>query len=295
MNNLELLFKHPIRFEYLECGIARLPEGHCTNWRIQPSLMLSLARSGEAHLELSDGQTFCARDGGLLILPAGIRHRVTVFSPEECRVWVHVNYSFLDSLSLFSFVQLPYQLPGSLAEEIGDFMERKVLAPPPSGKMAAVEKAAEENEFGFHLLRLLVPFMRTREERMAGVNRLEFFQPVLEYMTRHLAEPQSRDQLAEIAGLSPTRFHLLFKETFGKTPMRFLRDLRLRRAQLLLLAGRNRQLSIADVGRQCGYADPFVFCKIFHSRVGQSPTEYRRDKIENAAHAADPALNGNRP
>jgi len=92
-------------------------------------------------------------------------------------------------------------------------------------------------------------------------------------MTRHLAEPLTRDRLARVACLSAAPFHAAFKQVLGKPPMQFLRDLRLRQAQRLLLAG--PQAVVAEVAQQCGYPDPFVFSKVFRKHFGMSPSEYR--------------------
>ncbi len=82
-----------------------------------------------------------------------------------------------------------------------------------------------------------------------------------------------RDEIAERIGLSPAYFSRLFKRVTGLTFQEYLIQLRIARAQQLLLEGR---LHIAEVARESGFRDPYYFSRLFHRRIGCCPSEYQR-------------------
>jgi len=269
----DYLLKQPLRFEYQSGGMAKLKQSHSTGWRSLPCLMLSQAFQGEERIELPDGRSFRAETGAFLIAPPGLKHCITVTTPYEIRVWAHVNYFFLDSLDLFSFMEIPLVIRPDKAQEIGPLLKKQIAARPadkhPQDRLLQV---AQRNAFGFQLLALLSPFCRIKEDSVKNMNRLERFRPVLDAMERNLAKPLTRTSLARLACLSTASFHVAFKEVFGKSPMHFLRDKRLLSAQRMLL---NDTMSVAKIAEQCGYSDQFIFSKAFKKKYGISPANYR--------------------
>nr|MBA3687076.1 helix-turn-helix transcriptional regulator [Planctomycetota bacterium] len=85
-------------------------------------------------------------------------------------------------------------------------------------------------------------------------------------------ERTSAAALARRAGLAPSRFHQLFAQQVGHTPMRFQEECRMDRARRLLLSG---ELPVAAIAEACGYGDAFHFSARFHKVVGCSPSAYR--------------------
>lgn len=95
---------------------------------------------------------------------------------------------------------------------------------------------------------------------------------VLAWCERHLAEPIGRERMAALAGLSPTRFHAVFKAALGVAPLRWLAGRRLVRAQQLLLSS---ELPIGVIAERCGFASSYYFSRVFHQACGQTPSGYR--------------------
>jgi AraC family transcriptional regulator len=84
----------------------------------------------------------------------------------------------------------------------------------------------------------------------------------------------SVEGLARLAGLSPFHFSRLFRNSTGRSPYRYYEEFRIGRARALLADSR---LSIADIGRLLGYADPGQFSRAFRRHVGCPPRAYRRE------------------
>ncbi len=94
----------------------------------------------------------------------------------------------------------------------------------------------------------------------------------LRYMQQNIAEPLHVNSLAKYVNLSSSRFSHLFRQETGQTPARYLHDLRLDRALLLL---QDTALSIKEVRAAVGVNDPSHFTRDFTERHNLPPSEIR--------------------
>ncbi|KND40194.1 helix-turn-helix domain-containing protein [Streptomyces acidiscabies] len=84
--------------------------------------------------------------------------------------------------------------------------------------------------------------------------------------------PHTVASLAEAVALSPSRFAHLFTEQLGVSPMRALREARLRHAARLL---ESTALTVERVAAASGFASAFHFSRAFRGRYGVPPGKYR--------------------
>jgi AraC family transcriptional regulator of arabinose operon len=84
--------------------------------------------------------------------------------------------------------------------------------------------------------------------------------------------PHTVRSLAEGVGLSPSRFAHLFSSQLGRSPMRALREARLRHAARLL---ESTDLPAERVAAASGFVSPFHFSRAFRERYGTPPGAYR--------------------
>ncbi len=95
---------------------------------------------------------------------------------------------------------------------------------------------------------------------------------VAQWLKAKLAEPLNVPQLAKQAGLSRDYLSKRFHERFGLTIPRYLQQLRMEHARLLLS---DTDMPIKLIGARVGYPDPQHFNKRFRELERISPTEYR--------------------
>ncbi|GAB3004527.1 AraC family transcriptional regulator [Amycolatopsis acidiphila] len=94
---------------------------------------------------------------------------------------------------------------------------------------------------------------------------------VVAYVRAHLAEPLTVADLAEHVSLSPSVFTAQFRETAGRSPYQFVKEMRLNKARELLVTG---GATVAGVSRAVGYPNPSHFITEFRKRFGMSPRAY---------------------
>ena len=101
---------------------------------------------------------------------------------------------------------------------------------------------------------------------------------ITRYLREHLAEEVSLTVLADEFHLSAQYISQLFKNEIGVNFLSYLTSIRMEKAKKLLLA---TSLSIAEVSEQSGYGDYRVFTKVFKKSEGITPSQYRRDFLED--------------
>lgn len=90
--------------------------------------------------------------------------------------------------------------------------------------------------------------------------------------------PLTRGELAERAGLSPSRFHARCLDATGAAPMAWVRRRRLERAAELLAGS---DLGMAEIASRVGFCDVFHLNKRFRALYGLPPTRFRRRSREH--------------
>jgi AraC-like DNA-binding protein len=90
-------------------------------------------------------------------------------------------------------------------------------------------------------------------------------------------QPHTLERLADLAGMSRSVFAKRFHEGFGRTPMDYVREVRLRTGARLLGQG---ELSVDAVAARVGFASRSHFSTSFSEHFGCSPTTFREKRSE---------------
>ena len=131
------------------------------------------------------------------------------------------------------------------------------------------------------LIQLVTFLSRACQQIPENIHRMDFrLARAVSYMETIYSRPVSLEELARTAGFSPRHFSRLFKDFYGLTPMRYLLNLRIRRAKELLW---NEELEITEIAGMCGFQDENYFSRIFREETGRSPSQWRKEEKERSA------------
>ena len=98
---------------------------------------------------------------------------------------------------------------------------------------------------------------------------------VCAYVDENLSADISLETAADFAGVSSFYLSKLFKEEKVETFINYISDKRLEKSRQLL---EQTELSIKEITAEVGYNDQNYFSRIFKSKYGLSPKEYRKVK-----------------
>lgn len=99
-----------------------------------------------------------------------------------------------------------------------------------------------------------------------------------EYVENNYTFDISMQEVAEDMGYSDAYFSKLFKQYFNQNFTAYLTEYRIKKAKELLTDTNN---SIKDISRMVGYEDSNYSAKIFKRIVGEIPSKFRENLIEN--------------
>ncbi|HEY5854775.1 MAG TPA: helix-turn-helix domain-containing protein [Aldersonia sp.] len=110
-------------------------------------------------------------------------------------------------------------------------------------------------------------------ERPVVECRADSLAPTLQWMTDNLDHPHTVDDLAARATMSPRTFARKFAAETGTTPVKWLTNQRVLRAEDML---ENTDLPLESIAQRCGFSSGALLRHHFTRLVGIAPADYRR-------------------
>ena len=102
---------------------------------------------------------------------------------------------------------------------------------------------------------------------------------VKNYFCENYASDISIESVASLAGMSAATLRRKFQHYFGVTPLKYLTELRLSQAAVLL---RSFSCSIKETGFACGFNSALYFTESFRRRFGCTPRQFRQKYTDHS-------------
>ncbi len=219
-----------------------------------------------------DDVEYSAQKGDLVIYyPDTPQKVVRKKADNPANYWIHFNgYAVPEILSQCGLSKNGVYSVGKV-DIISDIFKQMILA-----------QRLAKNKIHINLLFLrLLSEIALHEETMlpkapAQTTHAERIVQGIIQMEWEYKKPRKISEYAKLCGMSQGRFCVVFKEATGKTPQKFIEDIKLSKAKEMLI---NTTLPMAAVAENSGFRDPLYFSRVFRANVGMSPTEYRKRKL----------------
>ncbi|MGI6225121.1 MAG: helix-turn-helix domain-containing protein [Peptococcales bacterium] len=117
----------------------------------------------------------------------------------------------------------------------------------------------------------LIRDINTNTGKISKENK--YISKAIQFMQDYYSSNISINDICNMIYLSPCHFKRVFKEYTGKTPYRYLTEIRLEKAKEIL---KEKENSVEEVAKLCGYVNSGHFATAFKQYVGITPSEYKR-------------------
>lgn len=182
-----------------------------------------------------------------------------------------------------------YAINFDLAEDL--FCEPFKFNPKDGSKMLRLFKEAEKAwstksvgymEKCFAILSEIISVMKSEIAAcyISGSQR-NLIEPAIKYISEHYASERIVvSELSELCGISEVYLRRIFISVLGKTPITYIKHLRLERGYDLILSG---EYSVSSAAVDCGFSDECYFSREFKKLYGFPPGQLLKNtnKMEN--------------
>lgn len=96
--------------------------------------------------------------------------------------------------------------------------------------------------------------------------------PSIKYINEHFCDNDiNNDIIAKQSNISTVYFRKVFTASYGSSPMKYIKNMRIEKSQYLL---KNKNMSISEIAIKCGFGSIYRFCDVFKKQMNCSPGEY---------------------
>ena len=243
-----------------------------------------------------DNQVYQITKGDIFVIPPFTLHSLSISPDQEIEIYgcefmpgfvneklqdMPVETTFFDVAFLEHFLRREMSSQSKISlDSVTEVTVRNVL----KEMLIEYERRAPFFQISLkaHLLVLLSILVRqvngelVREGFEKSEKYREIMTKVVGYIHEHYHEDLKLNTLCALSNLSRSTFCILFKEWTGKTFNRYVTDLRILQAMLML---KQPELTVTDVCYSTGFNELSYFCRIFKKYTGISPTDFRKQAI----------------
>lgn len=263
--------KNGINFLHLSYGANEIPI--TAHWHNRIELLYMI--SGALDIYLNDVHTIARPEQTVIILPntihcattssTGAEYYVIAFDPQNFCNNTIVSDDYIHSLLhqqiAFSPVTDHPRITKVMKELTSLLSDTKKQHP-----LCSISKIYELLGLFYQYCIVDASQIRKPDER---------FKDVLLYVNGHFTEDISSKTLSRQFGYDESYFCRRFKEATGASPTKYIRYLRLEKAQHLL---HTTSENICDIALRCGFSDICYFSNCFKRQFGISPSVFRNPK-----------------
>ncbi len=221
---------------------------------------LAMNFGGAKTYTFDSGERLTIDHGEIIYLPKGSNYTVSILQPCETETYC-INYQIADENKKAT----PFSVRIKHVEEVLKGYQR-------------AESAWRRKKEGANLLckgelyKIIYEVSREKNTPYLPERKAEIIQPAMEYIHKNYTEELiSVKNLSELCGISYEYFRRLFEKFYGVSPIKYINDLKIKRAKELLLSG---LYSVSDAAFASGFSDLSHFSRFFKANEGMWPSEY---------------------
>lgn len=227
----------------------------------RPSHGLAINLKGEKIYTFDSGKSFFVKENDIIFLPKNSNYVVKTPKIGDCYA---INFEIDENISFEPFVcHIKNQ------SQITD-------------AFYACEKAFRTKKNGYmfkckaELYKIIYELVKEHNLGYASDKQKNKLFPAIEYIHNFYLEKELKiDFLSELCGIKSAYFRRIFIRCYGKSPIKYINDLKLSFAKELLL---QKEYSVENIAMLSGFCNVYYFCRFFKKCVGMTPTEFKNSE-----------------
>lgn len=235
--------------------------------------------TGKCTVDTRDN-SFSLTKGDLILLDAGIVHRLIVEKDAPCRM-LNIEFKFDKKNNPCPSMRDLYQSVDSFREFIQAGRSYIILKDPeeiyPSLKSLVLELDEKQQDhimIQLLLAQILIAISRLEQEKLENQSPVSsiYVKKAINYIHQHYDQDIKISQLAELLNIHEGYLYRIFKEYMHVTPNEYLTRLRIEKAKMLLT---RTDIPIVEISDYVGINSRQYFTYLFKKYTSITPSKYR--------------------
>lgn len=227
-----------------------------------PHLLLMFIRRGRMYVRYRNNN-YVAEKGDVLLMDCREPH---YYGAENNTEFLYIHF---DGVSSHEIVQyLMQQNGGPIFRTDANVQIGKLLYDEKERYENSYERSLFDTSFWIH--NLLHELSKTATAPRTELSPID---EAIHYIRQHIGETITLDDLAKLTNFSPYYLSHVFKKQTGYSPLEYVINTRLEKAQIMLT---HTQKSINEIAYQVGYNSSSSFINVFTKKIGYTPKTYRK-------------------
>jgi AraC-like DNA-binding protein len=257
------------------------------NWKSvnSPFARLYMVESGSAKVIMPDG-VYTIRPGHLYLIPAFVTH-----SYENDRFFTLYYIHIYDDQNIFDRLNFPFEVG---ANELDLSLVQRLLAINPGRELqrsdpdtydnmpTLMQNIAQNEQFPFFsvvetkgiLLQLFSRFVEKASFKQEITDKR--IVKVLRFIRENIHNALNLEELSAMCFLTNDHLIRLFKKEMQCTPLQYINQKKIEKAQLMLIVN---DLSIKDIAYSLAFDNVSYFYRLFKKTTGVSPAHYKENTL----------------
>lgn len=258
------------------------------NWKNvnSPFMRLYYVTEGKAQIELPTGSYTLKPNYMYIILPFTTHSYIC--DNHFCHYYIHIYDEYQPANEIYEEWNSPMEIKAREFDltlfkrlyEINPHMSLPNATPTTyDNKPTLIESIKKNKQSPLYdqiesrgiIFQLLSEFMRHSIKKVKD-KKDKRIEKTLSYIHSHIYENISLDELADSTCLSKDHFIRLFKQETGTTPLQYINQKKIEKAQLILVTD---NMPVKNIAFTLGFDDYSYFNRLFKKLTGTTPQEYR--------------------
>ncbi|MGF1749156.1 MULTISPECIES: arabinose operon transcriptional regulator AraC [Vibrio] len=260
---------------HLVAGLTPIIEGDELDFIIDrpdgmKGFIINITSKGEGTI-FSGDNAFDVKQGDILLFPPSAAHYY--HRKEQCSSWFHRWIYFRPRAFWHDWLSWSDNINGVfVTRQLGMETIKALESLFIDIEYTSKSEVPYRNDLAINLLEQLLIRCKTLQPDVMSKRLDPRVIEAMNYMTQHLNEEFTVEDVSAHICLSPSRLGHLFRSEMNMPITQWRDDQRVSRAKHLLLT---TNYSINHIGRIIGYSDPLYFSRVFKRKAGVSPKHFR--------------------